>query len=592
MAEVKLTANTSDAQRKIKQLKQDIDKLDKQVKAPKKYNLQTKGFNTTSVAGGAGLSSKSMGMAVAGGSMLGGIAASAFSKLVNVLSAAVPALLKFGLGIDNVNGLMKKWGNALEAYSNAPERALSHADSMDALDDERRAHGTKTLAEEFGYSEAYRNVGGNEFNNQILTRIETLVEQAKAGNIEAIKTISTLDTYKGLTAVGDRGEMQEEYAIGSHLHEMNTYEILAEILRGYHGAKQQGDYTKIDALTKFLGRRGIGIANKLGDVTDVERQAQLLAAKWNETHGNETAIMNAAAESELIRSQGRIYNYGVPAGGEQNIITGANNEVEAAKLAYEALGKDSLQIGDKALEEMGKDWDKVVEQAISSPLGEAIKENVVKPLEQYSGELSAAVDTTKEIVAKFSDAASNIDKLPERVIEPAKSALKPLGNAYNSGFDLQLKWASGMLSPFLGVDPTHQIKPETPTPSEGQIRAFGDNAYKPLVEDDPMYNMQREFEQKLIDKVKAAGEAIPDFLDPATFNKRFFENYKMPNQQQDKQQNHEGEKQAQAVVTALNEVATNLKTSTAATNHMTQTLQKGLTITTSNGSTATTATFA
>lgn len=188
MANVEIKANTQDAQRKIKQLRQDIDKLDKQIKTPKKYNLQTKGVGG-SLAGNAGIGGMAMGMAVAGGSMFGGIAAAAFSKLVNVLSAAIPALLKFGLGIDNVNGLMQKWSGALEAYSNAPEKALQHADSMDALDDERRAHGTKSLAEEYGWSEAFRNVGGNEFSNQILTRIETLVEQAKGGNIEAIETL-------------------------------------------------------------------------------------------------------------------------------------------------------------------------------------------------------------------------------------------------------------------------------------------------------------------------------------------------------------------------------------------------------------------
>jgi hypothetical protein len=74
-----------------------------------------------------------------------------------------------------------------------------------------------------------------------------------------------------------------------------------------------------------------------------------------------------------------------------------------------------------------------------------------------------------------------------------------------------------------------------PTPSEGQIRAFGDNAYKPLVESHPNYEKQRLYEEGLRNAHRDNPE-IQEMLDPATFNKRFFENYKMPTQQQDKQQ--------------------------------------------------------
>ena len=55
MANVDIKANTQDAQKKIRQLKQDIEKLDKQIKNPRKYNLQTKGLNAGSFSGGAGL---------------------------------------------------------------------------------------------------------------------------------------------------------------------------------------------------------------------------------------------------------------------------------------------------------------------------------------------------------------------------------------------------------------------------------------------------------------------------------------------------------------------------------------------------------
>lgn len=72
------------------------------------------------------------------------------------------------------------------------------------------------------------------------------------------------------------------------------------------------------------------------------------------------------------------------------------------------------------------------------------------------------------------------------------------GGIAGAGVDLQMKVASAMLSPFLKKDPSHQIKPEIPEPSEGQIRAFGDNAYKPLVENDPLYPVVKEFEEGIL----------------------------------------------------------------------------------------------
>ena len=409
-------------------MRQDIDRLDKQIKSPKKFNLQTKGFNTGSIAGGAGLGSRAMGMAVAGGSALGGLAAGALSKLVNVLSAAVPALLKFGLGIDNVNGLMKKWSGTLDTYSNAPERAMTNADSMDALDDERRAHGTKTLAEEFGWSEAYRNVGGADFNNQILTRVETLVEQAKAGNIEAIDTIKSLDTLKGYTdSVGDSREMTPDYAIASHLNEMNTYEVLAEILKGYHNAKAEGDYTKIDALTKFLGRRGVGIANKLNDVSEVERQKEIYAEDWKRIHTNETTVMAAAGVSEIERSRGKIYNYGVPSGGEQNIINGALNEAASNKMAYKALAGTNSEIIDGVSDEFSKDWDETVNKIKSSPVAEALNESVIEPLKKQGVDFAAAAQSATDAIKESIVAVANADATLTHV----KKKINRLGDITN-----------------------------------------------------------------------------------------------------------------------------------------------------------------
>lgn len=563
MANVEIKANTQDAQKKIKQLRQDIDKLDKQIKAPKKYNLQTKGIGG-SLAGNAGIGGRAMGMAVAGGSFVGSVAASAFSKLVQVLSTAIPAVLKFGLGIDNATGLMSKWGKALEAYSNAPEHALQRADNMDALDDERRAHNNKTLAEEYAWNEAFTNVGGSEFKNQILTRVQSLVEQALGGDVTALETISKLDRVTGTTFSPTRGEEINEYALQSHLGELSTHEIVAEILKNYHNAKDTGDYSNVDAIEKLFGRRGMAVVNKLSDIADVERQKDLYVQKWNETHTNESEIMAQAAKAEEIRSLGKVYQYGVPEGGEQYIERGALNQADTDKLTYEALGGDGSKIQEQAISELKKDWNTVVDQAIGSPLGKAINENLVEPMQQYGAAITELVDGVSNLTNKVEEIA-NTNVWDKLVGEPINKALEFV-----------------MPTP----DATEQLISDLPTPSKTQIQAFGDNAYKPLVENHPNYERQKALEERRL-KENPDNPVIQEILDPATFNKRFWESLNPPKVEE--QKSEETTKVNKEVVTALQDVSSSLKNNITATQNMTNTLKSGLTIngTNASGGTAT-----
>ena len=559
MAVVSIKGDTKDAEKKIKALKQDIDNLDKAARKPKKVNVQTKAIGTSGISAQAGLSSKALGMAVAGGTMVGGLAASALTKLVNVLSSAIPALLKFGLGIDNVTGLMSKWGKALEAYSNAPEHALQRADNMDALDDERRAHNNKTLAEEYAWNEAFTNVGGSEFKNQILTRVQSLVEQALGGDVTALDTISKLDRITGTTFSPTRGEEINEYALQSHLGELSTHEIVAEILKNYHNAKESGDYSNVDAIEKLFGRRGMAVVNKLSDIADVERQKDLYVQKWNETHTNEQEIMAQAAKAEEIRSLGKVYQYGVPEGGEKNIETGALNQAETDKLTYDALGGDGSKIQEQALSELKKDWNKVVDQAVASPLGKAINENIVEPMQQYGAAITELVDGVSNLTNKVEEIANTNfwDKLVGEPINKALEYIMPTSDA------------------------TEQLISDLPTPSKTQIQAFGDNAYKPLVENHPNYEQQKALEEQRR-KENPNNPIIQEMLDPATFNKRFWESLNPPKVEQ--QNTQETNKINKEVVTALNDVSSNLKNNIAATQNMTNTLKSGLTINGTNAS--------
>ena len=558
MAKVELKANTQDAQKKIQKLRQEIDKLDKQVKSPKKYNLQTKGLGVGSMAGGLGLGGRAMGMTVAAGSAIGGLAATALTKLVGVLSAAIPALLKFGLGIDNVNGLMKKWSGALESYSNAPEKALDRAMQMDALDDEKRAHGTKSVGEEVAWYEAYKSIAGNDFNSMLLTKFETLLEQVKSGDVNAIETVKQFDTMTGYTATGPRGEMEEEWAIANHLNKMNTYEFMTEMLKGYNAALAKGDYSKTDAMLKLVGNRGISAIRKLGDLSTLEKDKADIQKQWESVLPPEVEqkLLQAASDAEKQAAMAKVFEYAVPESGLKNVATGAQTDYDSKKLSFDTLGSNE-EVVDSALAQMESDWNTIVDQAVTSPLGKAIKDAVVEQLKQYGEQLSGLID--------------NIGDLTETVKQIRDTNLydKLIGEHIDAG----LEWL--MPSP----DATEQLYSKMPRPSKRQRLAFGDNAYYPLVASHPNYEIQKMFEERQR-LANPDNPVIQEMFNPETFNKRFWKSLREPQTKGKKVE--EDKKQNQEVVTALKEVTTSLKTNANATNQMNQTMQKGLVV---NGST-------
>jgi hypothetical protein len=55
---------------------------------------------------------------------------------------------------------LKKFMTVLETYGNPQDEAVKRANSLDALDDERRAHGSRSLAEEAAYTQAFTDTAG------------------------------------------------------------------------------------------------------------------------------------------------------------------------------------------------------------------------------------------------------------------------------------------------------------------------------------------------------------------------------------------------------------------------------------------------
>ena len=183
MAKFTLKADTKDAQKKLKDLRKEIDRLDKD--AAKKREIQMKGTLKKSGIATGGMSMVGT-AAVSMGSFVGNLGAnlvtSALSKLATALSAIIPLILRFGFGFKNLVGMASKWSKALEVAGNAPEHALKAADTLDALDDERRAQRTATLGETYAWDRAFKDIIGDAFKSQMLQRVENLVQGARGGD--------------------------------------------------------------------------------------------------------------------------------------------------------------------------------------------------------------------------------------------------------------------------------------------------------------------------------------------------------------------------------------------------------------------------
>jgi hypothetical protein len=185
MAKVKITGDTSDAQNKVRKLRQEVDRLDKQCRKPKKINVtgNVRGSGTSVGVGRIGSA-----MSVAGGNIISQI----FGQLVQYVGAAARAnimIIGRSLGLkeleksfDRVMPKLRSFTELLQTFGAPGETALERAYNLDALDDERRSHNAKTVAEEAAYSLAFNSVAGVSGTN-IVDKIQNVLDQATSGNM-------------------------------------------------------------------------------------------------------------------------------------------------------------------------------------------------------------------------------------------------------------------------------------------------------------------------------------------------------------------------------------------------------------------------
>ena len=486
MAKFTLKADTKDAQKKLKDLRKEIDRLDKD--AAKKREIQMKGTLKKSGIATGGMSMVGT-AAVSMGSFVGNLGAnlvtSALSKLATALSAIIPLILRFGFGFKNLVGMANKWSKALEVAGNAPEHALKAADTLDALDDERRAQRTATLGETYAWDRAFKDIIGDAFKSQMLQRVENLVQGARGGDESSIQTLAALDKFDG-----------NKWILGSQMESMSSPELLYNIIKIFNERKTAGDFTSSKEMEKLFGVRNMGAIAKAGDTSALAARVQEYIKSWDKVFSgmsdseikklspqqiaalareNEAGILTEADKSERIRGIGDIYSYFVPNKGRGNIAIGAQNIADANRMASNVLSDDPEEVMKKAWEELKNDGRTLSEQYSQSPFGKWIDHNLVKPIAGFAKEVSDSVnkfviaaghefENIKETLADIKNPGRMLNRVAENVNQIEGKGM--FVRSIDAPFPVETEPA------IMNLDPV--------APSSRQIKAFGASAFTAL----------------------------------------------------------------------------------------------------------------
>lgn len=326
-AEVKITANTRDAQQKIQRLKKEVDNLDKLAKKPKTINV--KGNGKLGSAIGAAGSAIGAG-AVAKGNLIADAIKGFLKQYIPSVARLSAGLLGKGFGLQEleravtrITPKIRSLFDALETFGNPGTEALDRADRIDALDDERRSHNSQSLAEEYAYSKAFSNIAGVN-GSQLVDRVQSLLDMATSGSISEMDR-----AWKQLNGFG---VTYEDIQKGS------TWQVLQKMLTAYAAAGVDGENELEPNMQQIVGKRQMAAVRKIGDGTELAQQAADLTKEFNERIQNQQEILREAAQSEVTRAKADIESMAVPKEGLHYINDEANNHLSTAELKTGMIG--------------------------------------------------------------------------------------------------------------------------------------------------------------------------------------------------------------------------------------------------------------
>ena len=361
-AEVKITANTRDAQQKIQRLKKEVDNLDKLAKKPKTINVKGNG----KLGGVAGAAGSAIGAgAVATGNLIADAIKGFIKQYIPSVARLSAGLLGKGFGLQELERAVtritpkfRSLMDALDTFGNPGTEALDRADRIDALDDERRSHNSQTLAEEYAYSKAFSNIAGVN-GAQLVDRVQSLLDMATSGSIsEMDRAWKQLDGF---------GVTYEDIQKGS------TWQVLQKMLAAYAAAGADGENELEPNMQQIVGKRQMAAVRKIGDGTELAQQAAELTQEFNERIQNQQEILREAAQSEVTRAKADIQNMAIPEEGLHYINDEADNQLSTAELKTGMIGDV-----DKAGEAVGNMLSEVAD--IAEPAIQEIKNKLLSSL--------------------------------------------------------------------------------------------------------------------------------------------------------------------------------------------------------------------
>lgn len=446
MAQIKLTANTRDAQQKIKQLRIDVERLDKDCKKPRKITVGSTSVGGRGAAGGnisvggknLGGVLKNGGKAVGAGAstFLGTFVGSALGQVVSGLIAFAPAITRATSGITGVGMRLKKFMTVLETYGNPQQEAVKRANSIDALDDERRAHGSRSLAEEAAYTQAFTDTAGTAAP-MLLQKIMQLVGGAKSGVYsEMLDSWATLDKF---------GIKQEDL-------QLPIWEIMAKILKAYSAAGQDGMNELQPIMQKIFGNRYMAVIRKLGDGTSFLSAADVYKKEASDSIGNQETVLGTAAAVQRQQGLAAMQNYGLPDEAHKFALQGAENVYNTARLQRAMMGANATEELKPLFDEVVGDGMNLVGQAKGIPLLGGLISQFLPDEDKPSTDTNTADTNTTLADAQVHAPARTLPTNnqyydPKSQIPGVILSERPIGNGYVQYKSFDLKGFSNMLSP-------------------------------------------------------------------------------------------------------------------------------------------------
>ena len=364
MAKIKITADTKDAQAKVKKLKADVLELQKTIQkrttmqinadgsrrytTTETYHSSGRGMKTryTSVerqTGGSSSSGSGMMGSIVGGVVSGGVGAGIGLLMQNapvVISALGMAIDKVTNNVFNLQGAfesLKKQMEFLDVIDKPGQTALTRGDSLDALDDERRANNTASIGDEKAWRESFAKTTGTNAD-QLLQRGKSFFDMATSGNMEEMEKAWKILAPTGITF--------------SDLQNNSTWENLLKLIEAYHKAGEDGMNELEPIMQEIFGRRGMAAIRKAGDGASIRSDFTELRQTYAEyVEPNEQAVLAATDAAEMTRAKAGIIDLGLPAGGERFITQGANDILDVAQRRFAFLGDDR----DRLISELNPD---------------------------------------------------------------------------------------------------------------------------------------------------------------------------------------------------------------------------------------------